>query len=363
MLLNEEQRILQQTIKEFLDANSPVEDMRTLRDHPIESGFKSDLWQQMVELGVSGLGCAEEFGGFGFGYLGLGAIMEEMGRHLTASPLFSSVVLASSIIESCGDNAQKSLWLSNIAAGESTFAVAIDEGHHFNPTQTSTSLDGDILNGKKVFVMDASGADTLLVLARNSEADLVWCIVDKSQASLKRHSMMDGRDMCSVAFENVTVAADRVILAPWSLSEYALDKATIALSAEMLGGARELLERTVKYLSEREQFDVKIGSFQALQHRCAQMFCQLELAQSAVQKGLASIDYGIRDLANLASQIKCLANDCYQHISNESVQLHGGMGITDELEIGLFLKRARVCMQLLGDSNYHKNRFAQSLGF
>ncbi len=373
MLLNEEQRLLQQTIKEFLDDNSPVENIRTLRDNPLPKGYDEQLWQQMVELGVSGLGCSEVYGGFGFGAIGLGAIMEEMGKHLTASPLFSTVIMASNIFECCGSDAQKEQWLSAIASGSETFAVAIEEDNHFAPLNTELTLHNGRLTGKKVFVMEASGAQHFLVLIRlaglsGEPEGLAWALLDRDcdGLTIKRHHMMDGRDMCSLTFDNVAVSSKRLLndgKSSWQDIALALDKSTIMLAAEMLGGSRELLNRTVGYLCEREQFDVKIGTFQALQHRCAQMLCQLELAQSALQKALSMMDHGVKDLSTLASQVKYMANDCYKHISNEAVQMHGGMGITDELEIGLFLKRARVCMQMLGDSSYHSDRFATAHGF
>jgi alkylation response protein AidB-like acyl-CoA dehydrogenase len=372
MILNEEQRLLQQSIADFLKDQCPVEDMRTLRDHPTDIGYRAELWQAMVELGVPAVSLQEAYGGLGFGYLGLGAVMQDMGRHLAASPMFSTVVLAANVIEHCASDDQKMAWLSNIASGEETYAVAIDEGRHFAPLQTSLSAAHGVLNGRKTFVLDANGANYLLVLVRvsgdigNSDG-LKWVRLPTNHPglSLQRRPLMDGRNACDVMFENCEVSADAWLDGDqaWANTELALDKSTIVFAAEMLGGARELLERTVAYLSDREQFDVKIGTFQALQHRCAQMLCQLEMAQSSVQKGLASIDYGMQNLHGLASQIKYLANECYLHISNEAVQMHGGMGVTDEVEIGLFLKRARVSVQILGDSSFHKDAFARSQGF
>jgi len=372
MLLNEEQRLLQQSIAEFLKDQCPVEDIRTLRDNPTDCGYKPELWQAMVELGVPAVSLSEEYGGLGFGYLGLGAIMQDMGRHLAACPLFSSVVLAANIIEQCASSEQQSSWLESIASGEANYAVAIDEGRHFAPQNTALCVKSNTLNGKKQFVLEASGAQYLLILIRESgnsgdQEGLRWLRLDASHPGIKiqRRHLMDGRNACDVTFENCPIPSEAWLgdgPTTWSSIEYAFDKATIVLAAEMLGGARELLERTVAYLNDRVQFGVKIGSFQALQHRCAQMLCQLEMAQSSLQKGLASIDYGVKDLAGLASQIKYMANECYLHLSNEAVQMHGGMGVTDEVEIGLFLKRARVCQQILGDSSYHKHRFARTLG-
>lgn len=366
MLLNEEQRLLQQSVAEFLQEQSPVERIRELRDNPTPEGYMPELWQQMIELGLPAVSLPEGYGGLGFGYLGLGAIMQDMGRQLAASPLFSSVVLAANIIEACASEGQKSSWLPDIASGAIRYAAAIDEGRHFAPQQTTMRVDNGILNGKKTFVLEASSADYILVLVRTNNNDFGWLRLAANAPGMEvtRRPLMDGRNACDISFVDCPISDDDWLLGPteWRATETALNKATIVLAAEMLGGSRELLERTVQYLCDREQFDVKIGTFQALQHRCAQMLCQLEMAQSTLQKGLASIDYGVTELTSLASNIKYLANECYLHISNEAVQMHGGMGVTDEVEIGLFLKRARVCVQMLGDSSFHKNRFADCLG-
>lgn len=217
------------------------------------------------------------------------------------------------------------------------------------------------------------GATDFLVLARtkaeSSGTDgLSLILVPKETAGVTVTTLhsMDGHSFARVNFEQVVVD-DSQIVGPrdsaWVFVGPALDRATLALSAEMLGGARELLDRTLAYLNDREQFDVKIGTFQALQHRCSQLFCQLELAQSVTLKGLSAIDNGQQNIAKLASHAKVLASDCYQKMSNEAVQMHGGMGITDEVDIGLFLKRARVCNQILGDSSFHRERFATLCGY
>ncbi len=371
MLLNEEQRLLQQSVAEFLQEQSPVERIRELRDNPTPEGYFPELWRQMIELGLPAVSLAENYGGLGFGYLGLGAIMQDMGKQLAASPMFSTVVLAANVIESCANENQKMAWLPDIASGSTRYAVAIDEGRRFAPKDTSLKVTNGVLTGKKTFVLEASSADYFLVLVRkdgavNDSDNMGWLRipVNTSGISTLHRPLMDGRNACDIAFENVSISEDHWLQGTddWAAIELALNRSTIVLVAEMLGGARELLDRTVQYLCDREQFDVKIGTFQALQHRCAQMLCQLEMAQSTLQKGLASIDYGVTELTALASHAKYLANECYLHISNEAVQMHGGMGVTDEVEIGLFLKRARVCVQILGDSSFHKNKFAHCLG-
>ena len=377
MVLNEQQQLLQDTVREFLNDKAPVAALRQLRDSRDATGYSKALWQELAALGVAAIVMPEEFGGLGFGFAGLGAVLQETGRNLTASPLLASVVLGASAIELGGTEAQQQTLLPAVASGELTLALAIDEGHHFNPLHTSVSLSGagddQHLNGRKVFVVDGHSADKLIVVARSSAAPgnaegLTLVLLDREQAGItvERTTLMDGRNAASIEFDQVAVSAAQLLGARdqgWALLQPVLDRGAICLAAEMLGGATEIFERTLEYIKEREQFDVKIGSFQALQHRCSQMFCQLELCRSAVLYALSRLDKNSLDLPVQASLAKALANDCYQLISNEAVQMHGGMGVTDELDIGLFLKRARVSMHLLGDASYHKDRYASLLGY
>jgi len=377
MVLNEEQSLLKDTIKGFLNAEAPVEAMREIRDSQDAIGYKPQLWQALSELGLPATVIDEAYGGLSFGYLGMGAALEEMGRTLTASPMFSTSVLGASLIELAGSDEQKQQLLPELAAGNLTVALAIDEGLHHAPLSTELSIDvqGEalVLNGKKTFVPDGHSADKLIVVGRSAgesgEAKgLSLVLLDRASqgVTVQRTTMMDGRNAANISFDQVSVSSSALL---GELHRAArpllttLDRGAICMAAEMLGGSTELFERTLEFIKEREQFGVKIGSFQALQHRCAKMFCELERCKSAVLSGLSDIDENVKHLAVSASLAKTLANDCYQLISNEAIQLHGGMGITDELEIGLFLKRARVCMQILGDSNYHRDRYASMLGY
>ena len=372
MVLNEEQRLLQSTIRDFLNQRAPVSALRELRDNPTPQGFDTSLWRQLVDLGVSSIVLSEAHGGFGFGWMGLGAVMEEIGRHLTATPIFSSVVIGAALIEAADDHHSTEV-LPEVVAGTRTLAFACDEGLRFNPGATATLLNQGVLQGEKSFVLNGSGATDFLVLARTATdtkgidgLSLILVPRDAVGVTVNAIHSVDGHNFARVKFDQVAVDHRQFVGAPdqaWDFVSGVLDRATLALAAEMLGGARELLERTLAYLNNREQFDVKIGSFQALQHRCAQLFCQLELAQSVVYKGLSAIDQGQQDVAKLASHAKVLAIDCYQKMSNEAVQMHGGMGITDEVDIGLFLKRSRVCNQILGDSSFHRERFAKLCGY
>lgn len=377
LVLNEEQRMLKDSAKDFLSATMPVAALRQLRDSGEGQDYNSDHWQQMVELGWAGIVLPEQYGGLDFGYQGLGAIIEESGRRLAASPLISNIVLCSSALLLAGNDAQKDRFLPAIASGDLTLALALDEGNHHDPAATALSVKQEgsqyQLNGRKVMVMEGNSADHFIVLARSSGMpgdtsglSLFLLGVDQPGVSRESRCILDSRGYATVNFDQVTVDADALLGEwdqAWPILEQVLDRGRICLAAEMLGGALECFERTVEYLKEREQFGVKIGTFQALQHRAAIMFTELELCKSAVLDALSAIDDGRPDAPQLASLAKTLANDVFQLVSTESVQMHGGIGVTDELDIGLFLKRCRSATELLGNSGFHRDRYASLCGY
>jgi alkylation response protein AidB-like acyl-CoA dehydrogenase len=365
MILNEEQRLLRSTVADFLNREAPIEALRFLRDKEQAPAWEPALWQGLCELGAPAVAQPEQAGGLGFGAMGMGALMIEAGRRLSASPLVSSAIFAQAVIRLCGNAAQGDRLSPGLMSGENVATVACQEGTHFQPQPTQCRRDADQLSGRKTMVLDAGSADYLLVTARDQNGAL--CIgrlaCDAAGVTITPHRFMDGRQYATV--ELIDALVDE-----WLQGEQiavgfqrALDETTIMLSAEMLGGSRELLERTLAYLQEREQFDVKIGTFQALQHRIAEAYCQLELAAASVYSALSAIDADSDALSEHASRAKALTGDIYQHLSNEAVQMHGGMGVTDEMDIGLFLKRSRVCNQLWGDSAFHKDRFAALRGY
>ncbi len=364
MVLNEEQLLLRDTIAAFLDEHAPIEALRALRDTPNSPAWDPQLWQQLCELGAPAAALPEAYGGLGFGWLGFGALLAEAGRRLSATPLLSSIAGAGSFLHHCGCEAQCAEWLPQLASGDVVATVALQEGRHFQRLPAQCKSHQGVISGSKTLVMDASQANYVLIsaLREGTELGLALVACDAPGMTIDEQQLFDGRKYANLTFDNVQPEA-------WLEGdvqtgyERALDEITIALATEMMGGARETLERTVAYLQEREQFGVKIGSFQALQHRCAQAYCQLELAESTVLAALSALDRSSDNLADIACRSKALAGDCYDHITNEAVQLHGGMGVTDEMDIGLFLKRARVCQQLLGDSNYQRQRFAGLRGF
>ncbi len=377
LVLNEEQRLLQDTARDFLCKYAPVASLRKLRDEHDPIGYAPDLWRQMTEMGWASVIVPEAYGGLEFGFLGLGVVLEESGRTLTASPLFASAVVGASAVLLGGSEKQKQLLLPQIASGDLTLALALEESHHHRPTHIATTakMEGDdfVLNGHKCFVLDGHSADKLIVVARSSgtESDstgLTLLLVDRNAKGISCHRtvMADSRNAANITFENVIVPAGDILGAVdkgWSILEPVLDRGRVAIAAEMMGCALEAFERTVAYLKEREQFGVLIGSFQALQHRAAHMQSELELCRSVLLQALSTADDAPEQLPLLASLTKARLNVLVKLVTNEAVQMHGGIGVTDDLDIGFFLKRARVTMQIYGDTGFHKDRYATLCGY
>lgn len=377
LVLTEEQRLLQDTAKDFLANNAPVAALRKLRDEKDPLGYAPDLWQKMVEMGWTSIILPETYGGLEFGFQGLGVVLEESGRTLAASPLFASAVVGASAILLGGNEEQKQTLLPAIASGELTLALALEESPHHRPTQISTTatLQGDsfVLNGSKCFVLDGHSADQLIVVARSSGGErdssgLTLLLVERDAqgVSCQRTILMDSRNAADIQFDNVTVPAANVIGQVdqgWEVLQPVLDRGRVAIAAEMMGVALEAFERTTAYLKEREQFGQLIGSFQALQHRQAHIQSEIELCRSVLLQALSTVDDAPQELPLLASLAKTKLNELVKLVTNEAVQMHGGIGVTDDLDIGFFLKRARVAMQIFGDTGYHKDRYATLCGY
>jgi acyl-CoA dehydrogenase len=377
LVLNEEQRLLRDTAREFLSKQAPVSALRKLRDNRDPLGYDPALWQQMTELGWASIILPEEYGGLDFGFTGLGVVLEECGRTLAASPLLATAAVGASAILLGGNSEQKQALLPSLATGKLSLALALEESHHHRPHTISTRAhrEGDdfIIDGHKVFVADGHSADQLIVVARSSgeSADpqgltLLLVARDTQGLSCQRTLMADSRNAANIQFDQVRVNADCVlgeIDQGWRVLEPVMDRGRVALAAEMMGLALEAFERTIAYLKERKQFGVFIGSFQALQHRSAQMQAELELCRSVILQALSCVDETPQQLPLLASLAKARLNELVKMVTNEAVQMHGGIGVTDELDIGFFLKRARVQMQLFGDTGFHKDRYATLCGY
>ena len=373
LVWNEEQLMLQAAAAGFLAEKASPAALRALRDERNATGYDTQVWGEMAEMGWAGIAIPEQFGGLGYGYAGLGIVLEQMGRQLSVSPLQSTVLVGATAIALGGSEAQKQALLPAIASGELTLALALQEGAHHAPEKTAlraTAVEGGYsLSGKKVFVADAHVANKLIVVARSSGEPgaangLSLFLVDADAAGVtaERVIMLDSRNGGNVLLDNVQVAATDVlgeIGAGAALLEQVLDIANIGLSAELLGLSLEAYERTVEYLKERQQFGAAIGSFQGLQHRAAELFAELELAKSIVIRALQAIDAADPQLPMLASACKAKLCEVAVRATNESIQMHGGVGMTDEFDIGFFIKRARVAQQTYGDYNYHLDRYAQ----
>lgn len=377
MVLTEEQTLLRDSARDFIQGTAPITEFRKLRDEGNTDRLSRDLWAQMVEMGWAGILIPEEYGGLDFGFQGLGLIMEEAGKTLTASPLLSTIVLGGSAVLLGGTANQKTEILPKIAAGELLTALAVDEGPHHRPENIALSAkaSGDkfVLTGTKKFVADGHVADLLIVAARTSGASgsldgLTLFLVDPKSAgvSIDPLHMVDHRSAAHITLNDVEVNADNVlggVDAGGNLLTQVLDRGRIALAAEMLGSMSQVFDITLEYLKERKQFGQLIGSFQSLQHRAAQMFSEIELSKSVVLEALTAVDESADNVAELASLAKAYVNDTFNLVSREGVQMHGGIGMTDEHNVGLFIKRARVVEQSLGSAQYHRDRYATLCGY
>lgn len=377
LTLDNETTLVRDTAFAFFKEKAPVSALRKLRDTQDADGFSRALWREMADLGWAGFLVPEEFGGSEFGMVGLGQVLEAAGSTLAASPLVSTALLGASALTLGGSTAQKQAWLPKLAAGELLTALAVDDGAVHAPAKISLAArahgSGWTLSGEKRFVLDGHVADLLIVAARTSGAPgdrdgITLFLVPSDAKGVRRQRtvMVDSRNAAIVHFDGVAVDADTVlgeVDRGADLLDAILDRARAGLAAEMLGSAKEAFDRTLQYLKERKQFGVLIGTFQALQHRAAEMFCEIELMRSAVMQALSAIDEGADDIAQLASLAKAKAGEAFFLISNEGIQMHGGIGMTDEFEIGFFLKRARVAQASFGDSAFHRDRYAALAGF
>ncbi len=380
LVYSEEQQLLADTAAEFLMAKSPVTAQRKLRDEGASGGaadgFDAALWREMVDMGWSAIPFPEELGGLAFGCKGLGAVFEQIGRNLAASPLLSSIVLGGAVIEVAGSQAQQAEWMAALIGGDKRIALAVDETPRHDPAavalRATPAGDGYLLTGTKAFVADGVGADAFIVAARSSgqpgeRAGISLFLVAADAAGVQVSPMktMDSRNHAMLVLNEVHVGAAALLGGEgegFAALDAALDRGRVCLAAELLGATQSLFDTTVEYLKTRVQFDVPIGSFQALQHRAAWCYAYLQLARSAVMAGLAAMDDPALDAAaraRMVSLAKWKAGDAAHRISREAVQLHGGMGVTDELDVGLYLKRIRVAQASLGDGDFHVQRYGE----
>lgn len=375
-VLTEEQTMLRDAAKGWTQDSAPVGALRKLRDGGSKQSFDPVTWSEMGAMGWAGVIVPEAHDGSAFGYLGLGLILEETGRNLVASPLLSTAMITVSALVLGGSDAQQTAWLPRIATGEAIGTLAVDEGSHHAPLNTALTAtrsgDGFVLNGTKTFVIDGEAADLLIVVARTSGAPgdsdgITLFLVPGDAAGVTRAhlALADSRGAARIAFDGVNVGAEAVlgeVDKGWAILEPVLDRAYAGLAAEMLGTATAAFEITLEYLKTRTQFGQVIGTFQALQHRAAKLFTDLETTRSCVEAALEAADAG-GDTRLLASLAKAKASEVLHLASNEMVQMHGGIGMTDEHDAGLYMKRARVAEALFGSASFHRDRYARLSGF
>ena len=377
LVLTDEQRMVKESAEGFFAENAPVSQLRKLRDAADADGFDRGLWAKMAEMGFAGVAIPEQFGGAGLGMVAAGLIQEAIGRNLSLSPFLSSAVLSATAIGKGGSADQKASLLPKIAAGELIVALAADEKARHQPasiaTRAEASGNGFRLTGAKPFVLDGHVADRLIVAARTSGADderagITLFLVDPkaSGVGVKRRSMVDSRNAAELTLDGVQVDGADVlgeIGGGFAILEAALDAGRACLAAEMLGVSAQSFDTTVDYLKQREQFGVKIGTFQSLQHRAAHLFCEIELARSVTLKALTALDEGDERAALFVALAKAKAGDVVKLATNEAVQMHGGIGMTDEFDIGFYMKRARAAAETFGDNAFHGDRVAQLLNY
>lgn len=373
LVLNDEQALLRNSARGFLGKNAPVSHLRELRNSRDETGFSRDLWRKFAEMGFTGILIPEAFGGSGLGHVGAGIVMEEIGRTLTPSPFLSTAILAASALLRGGSDAQRSEYLPKMVAGSLIATLAVDEAGKHRPNRitlkATRSGNGFALRGSKAFVIDGHVADLLIIAARTAGAPgendgITLFLVDRKAKGLEteRTVMVDAHNAAQLAFNDVQVTADAVlgeVDQGWRVLDGVLNVGRAAVAAELVGAGEEAFARTVGYLKQRRQFGRIIGEFQALQHRAAHLYSELEITQAAVLKALQTLDENFDQAGPIVSVAKARAGASAALAVQEAVQMHGGIGMTDEFEIGFFMKRVRVGQELFGDANFHADQLAR----
>lgn len=377
LVLTEEQEMLRDSARGFLDEKAPVAALRKLRDDNDPDGFSRDLWKEMAEMGWAGILVDEDHGGADFGFVGAGVLAEEMGRTLTASPFLSTSVLAATALKKTAGAAHKQEFLPKIAAGEALFALAVDETRKHGPAKTAMLAEkaGNAfkLSGDKTFVTDGHVADKIIVAARSAGAPgeqegLTLFLIDAKAkgVSIERTQMVDSRNAARIRFDNVDATGDDVLGEVdngFMALEGVLNAGRAGLAAEMSGAAQQSFKMTMDYLKERKQFGTEIGRFQALQHRAAHLYSEIELMKSAILKALQDLDEHYGMAGPVCALAKAKAGEVAKLASQEAVQMHGGIGMTDEYDIGFYMKRIRVAQEMFGDTAFHADRLAQLRGY
>jgi alkylation response protein AidB-like acyl-CoA dehydrogenase len=378
LVLTEDQELLAKTATDFVRQHSPVSRVRALRDAADPAGFSHDVWKQMAELGWVGILIPEEYGGASMGLADLAVVLEALGRSLAPEPFLSTVLLGGQLLTHAGSDAQKQTWLPGVASGDKILTVAYQEAHSrydLNRVTTKAERQGEswLLSGEKIQVLDGSTADALIVSARtaggaNDVNGVTLFLVAKDTPGLRitPQQRLDNRAAAIVSLDGVKVGQDSVVGKVgegFQALSHTVDRATVGLCAEMVGGMSQIFDTTLEYLKTRVQFGAIIGTFQALKHRAARLFMELELARSAVMAAARAADENADNWEQLVSLAKARCSDAYVLAANEGVQMHGGIGMTDEHDIGFYLKRARAAEMTFGDAAWHRERWARLNGY
>jgi len=372
LALTEDQTMLANTASSFIQENSPISRMRALRDGGTQS-FSPDVYKQMAELGWTGIPFSEADGGMDMGMAEMILVTEAMGRGLAPEPVLTSIMMGGQALALAGSDAQRAQWLPAVIEADKVIALAhLEQGGRHSLTHVATKAQstggGYRLSGEKLHVLEGDSADAFVIVARTSggtkDAEGISLFLvpgDASGLSRTAQKRVDSRGCAVINLDGVEVGKDALVGAEGAglaVLEQVIERATVALCGEMLGGMSEAFERTIEYLKERKQFDVPIGSFQALKHRAANMFIEVELSRSATMAAARAIDEGGDDASSLVAVAKARCSDAYVLIANEAVQMHGGIGMTDEHDIGLFMKRARAAEITFGDAGHQRDRYA-----
>jgi len=372
-LLTDDQKMLQETAASFLAAEGGIaKQLRHWRDTGCSDGFGTDLWKQFGELGLTGIAIPEGHGGMGMGATEAALVLEEIGRNLTPSPFLVTTVVAPRAIDG---TAHGERWYPAILAGEAMLALAVDEDKRHAPERTALEArrkgNGFVLNGSKQFVVQGASADMIITAARTSGAPgetdgITLFAVPKGAAETENVTLADSSKAARLTFDHVELDADAVIGevdSGWDRLSRALNAGRAGAAAELVGVAAGASAMTFDYLRQRKQFGKFIGEFQALQHRAAHLYGEIEIARAAALKAAQLIDSGDERAELFGSVAKAKAADVASLASREGVQMHGGIGMTDEHDIGLFMKREAVLGELFGDLYYHRNRVAELSGY
>lgn len=374
---NDDQAMLAETASQFMaDEGAIAKQLRHLRDTGCKDGFSHDLWKQLAELGFTGILVGENDGGLGMGHVEAGIVLEEIGRNLTPSPFLTSSVMAAAALAEASDDL-RGRYLPGLLSGDSVFAVAIDEGAKHRPEKVACKAErsgnGFRLTGKKDFVVHGASADMLVVAARTSGSDadengITLFAVPRDAAGMSHNAvrLVDSSVATHTKFDGVELDGDAVI-GEVDGGRTVLNKLLMAgrvgSAAESVGVARGAMDMTVDYLKQRKQFGKLIGEFQALQHRASHLYSEVEISRAAVIKAQQLLDAGSEKADLMVSVAKAKVGKTTGLAVREGVQMHGGIGMTDEYDIGLYMKRDRALQEFLGDPYYHANRVAELSGY